>query len=86
MRRGLTFFEFVKYACNNWDDPAGDEFVESLFYHLKTDYHDGDCTKKAFTCTVCCFEQWLQDYGNYHFKFDEWLKDNDLTETITQQP
>ena len=76
----LSFFEFVQYASNSFDDPSSVEWTESWFKHFidisKNGKHEGDCTKQAHTCDICCMESFLSDYHNYIFQYEQWVKDN----------
>jgi hypothetical protein len=77
-----TFIQFV--AALESDDfdkidetwlPWAKEFV-SYLNSDNVNIHDGDCTKKPFSCYLCVVENLLSDYREYYFNEEEWRKNN----------
>lgn len=82
MKENMTFFEFFRHRSNGFteEEASSVEWTDSYFKHFidvaKNGKHEGDCTKQSFTCDLCLMEQMMEEYRQYIFKYEEWVKDN----------
>ena len=69
-----SFYEFVRWAANNFEEPASKEWADSWFNSINNDIHNGDCTNHPYTCNICLLESFLNEYAEYYFNYENWKK------------
>lgn len=75
-KKKYTFIEFVGATeaddfdnITNEDIQWGKDLISSL---LNAKYHEGDCTKQPFTCSLCLLEGLLNEYREYYFNEEKY--------------